>query len=207
MAVIVGFRQPTAEVLRVRGLILEDSTGRARVLLGAPVPQVAERTRRDGGIGMVVLNENGRDRLAVGYDPAPQLGGRVSQRVAQSVGIVINDSAGNERTGYGYLDNGRVVLGLDYPNGREAVSLVVYPDGFAGLMVGANQGPGYERVGLGIANAENRAFFKIADEGNTERVMLTVRGDSAAQLLLITPQPGKSPPYSITDALRGLVKP
>ncbi|MBM2813119.1 MAG: hypothetical protein HW416_3878 [Chloroflexi bacterium] len=168
LAVVVGFRHPTAEVLRVRGLIIEDSTGRARVLLGAPVPQIGERARRDGGIGMIVLSESGNDRLAVGYYPSPQMGGRVSQRIASAVGFAINDSAGNERTGYGYLDNGRVVLGLDYPNGREAVSLVVYPDGFAGMMVGSSQGKGYERVGLGVSNAENRAFIKIANEANSD---------------------------------------
>ena len=34
-------------VLRVRGLIVEDAAGRERILIGAPVPEAANRVRTD----------------------------------------------------------------------------------------------------------------------------------------------------------------
>src|SRR5262245_23536477 len=114
-----------AQVLRVRGLVVEDAQGRPRLLLGAPVPKVDARRRKDDMTGMRLLAEDGADRVAIGAPtPAPQIGGKVGERIADATGIEVMDLQGNERGGFGFLDDGRVVLGLDYP-GREAVSLFV----------------------------------------------------------------------------------
>ena len=51
------------EILRVRGLVIEDAEGRPRALLGAPFPRVLGRKRQDeGSNALVFLNEEGSDR-------------------------------------------------------------------------------------------------------------------------------------------------
>lgn len=50
IAIVVLFiRSATATdgVLRVRGLIIEDEAGRERILIGAPIPEAANRVRTD----------------------------------------------------------------------------------------------------------------------------------------------------------------
>lgn len=130
-------QDPGVEVLRVRGLIVEDDAGRPRIVLGAPVAELRGRLRSDPAVGLLVLDENGVDRVSVGSPtPAPQAGGVVGERVGDATGIEINDPAGNERAGFGWLEGGRVVLGIDYPDGGEAVTVFTNPDwGFSGIQV------------------------------------------------------------------------
>lgn len=117
-------------VLRVRGLIVEDAMGRERILIGAPVPAVSGRKRRDDTVGFIVVGENGADRVALAAPvPEPQTQGVVAKRIGNAAGLVLDDENGNERGGMGVLDNdGRVTLGLDYPNGTgEAITMAVLP--------------------------------------------------------------------------------
>ncbi|MGH7150207.1 MAG: hypothetical protein ACREIU_05900, partial [Planctomycetota bacterium] len=187
------------EVLRLRGLVVEDAAGRPRILLGAPVPEVKERWRRDDMTGLLVPGEDGADRVAVGAPtPAPQSGGKVGQRIAEAAGLQIMDREGNERGGFGYLDNGRVVLGLDYP-GREAVALFVMPEGYAGMLVSSDNEGGHERGGIVVDNKKGSAVIKLADRKNRERAMLLVEGESDAKLLLHDAKDG-----SYADALERL---
>jgi len=140
------------KVLRVRGLVIEDDKGRERILIGAPIPAAKNRVRTDlarvektwatrypqsarymeyykgyrhAVNGLLVLDENGFDRLAIGDSvPDPNIG----KRIGQEVGLVMNDAKGDERTGYGLLDvqgTYRVVLGLDSRRGQEGVALVL----------------------------------------------------------------------------------
>jgi hypothetical protein len=119
------------EILRVRGIIVEDETGHDRILIGAPVPKSRERKRQDSAVGLVLLSENGIDRAAFGAPaPDPQSEGNIRRRIGAGAGLFLNDQAGNERGGFAVLDNdSRVVLGLDYPEGvAEALTLAVIPD-------------------------------------------------------------------------------
>jgi hypothetical protein len=125
-----------AKILRVRGLIIEDAQGHERMLLGAPTPTVPGRKRQEETTGLIVLGENGADRMVMGYAPDPQSGGRISRRIGSGPGLAINDKDGNERAGLGMMDNdGRVSLGLDYPSGGEAVTLSVLPNDEASLHI------------------------------------------------------------------------
>jgi hypothetical protein len=146
---LAAFRPHAPDIIRARGLIIEDAAGRERILIGAPIPAAKNRVRtnlervrtiwgprfpkeymdyyatyRHDVHGMVVLDENGFDRVAIGDSvPDPNIG----KRIAPSAGIVINDAQGFERTGWGILrfakGNYRVVLGLDRRS--EAVALLV----------------------------------------------------------------------------------
>lgn len=157
VASVAAFLPHRADVLRVRGIIVEDDAGRDRILIGAPIPASAARVRTDtararkawaGGMpkqymtwyagyrnamnGVLVLDERGFDRLAIGDSvPDPNIG----KRIGPSTGLVINDSLGFERTGYGLLSVGgkyRVSLGFD-PKGEEGLGLTAFDDGGVAL--------------------------------------------------------------------------
>jgi hypothetical protein len=88
------------EVIRARGLVIEDAAGKARILIGAPLPETVERARKDAATGLVVLDAAGVDRLQIGNVGGPMMGGKVQPRVADAVGLMINDPRGNERAGF-----------------------------------------------------------------------------------------------------------
>ncbi len=152
--------QTAERVLRTRGIIIEDESGRERILIGAPLPPAANRVRtndervrkiwgprypnleqymgfykdyRHSTNGIVILDENGFDRVAVG-DPVPDP--NIGKRLGPSTGLVINDEQGFDRSGYGLLNvNGqkRVVLGLDSARGQEGLTLSLFDEGSVGL--------------------------------------------------------------------------
>lgn len=158
-----ALRRPdsSADVLRVRGLIVVDDMGRDRILIGAPIPASGARVRTDTARvrqmwgthfapqymsewyptyrnavhGIVVLDERGIDRVAIGDSlPDPNIG----RRIGSDVGILVNDANGYERTGYGLLTvkgRNRAVLGLDADNGTEGLTLAVRDSGATGITI------------------------------------------------------------------------
>jgi hypothetical protein len=123
-----GFTRPIAvqaqvqdEYLRVRGITIEDAQGRPRILLGAPISKVEGRTDQIDIYGMIVIGENGVDRVIVCY-PLPGVG----RKGEAAGGVLLNDARGGERGGYVADDNGEVVLTLDGTK-DEAIKLGVDP--------------------------------------------------------------------------------
>ena len=109
------------QVLRVRGITIEDAKGRPRILLGAPIAKVEGRKDQEDIYGMIVVGENGVDRVIVCY-PLPG-----EQRQGESAGgVLLNDARGAERGGYVADDNGEIVLTLDGTK-DEAIKLGVDP--------------------------------------------------------------------------------
>ena len=147
------------EVLRARGIVLVDSLGRERILIGSPIPHTRQRVRANmdkaiaawaenygtenfknyynkldhSASGIIILDENGFDRIAIGNTvPDPNIG----KRSGQATGMVINDERGEERSGYNVLNvkgQNRVVLGLDRDKGTEGLVVAVLEDGSAGV--------------------------------------------------------------------------
>jgi len=181
----------SGQVLRVRGLIVEDAEGKPRILLGAPVPKVAGRKRQDDNTGIILMGENGADRIAIGVPtPPPQMGGRVAHRISPGAGLVLDDPNGNERGGIAVLDNGRGVVCLDYPEPieREAVCLGVIPDqGTTGLIIDAESGSESDRATMAVLK-DGTSLIKLADTNGVERTMLSVHGDNPAQFLVLDPK-------------------
>jgi hypothetical protein len=62
-----------SKALRVRSLVIEDEAGNDRIVLGAPVPDPREGRRNSPSTGMVINDEKGVERFAVGL----QANGRV----------------------------------------------------------------------------------------------------------------------------------
>ncbi len=171
-------------VVRARGLIIVDDEGRDRILLGAPVPQTAARTHPDATTSLVFLGEDGTDRVTVGYMPNPRIKGEIVPRISQGWGIQVNDDRGNERGGFSYLENGRMVLGIDFAETGEAITVAVVDGQYAAIMINDETGA-RERAGIYVGK-DGPAVMKLGGPGGT-RVMLKVPGDDDAQLLLVDP--------------------
>lgn len=81
----------------------------SRFLVGASVPQEDIRTRT-----LSIVDSNGVARLVLGAPvPNPVVGGKTGQRRTPAIGIIFNDSAGNERGGIAMLEDGYVNLCFD----------------------------------------------------------------------------------------------
>ena len=99
------------DVLRVKGLIVEDSLDRARIVIGAPMPLDGTEANA-GGEGIAILSPEGRFRVAIGAPtPAPVIAGEVAERgPGDSAGLIIYDGDGDERGGMGTFADGPVEL-------------------------------------------------------------------------------------------------
>lgn len=84
--------------------------------MGAPFPAVKERVRQDARTSSILfLDANGHDRLTLGEELEPQIGGKVPagvHRIASAFGLVLHDDLGNERGAYSWLSNGRALITL-----------------------------------------------------------------------------------------------
>jgi hypothetical protein len=85
--------------------------------------------------GLLVLDENGFDRIGIGDSmPDPNIG----RRIGAGMGLMLNNSKGYERGGYGMVTvNGheRIVVGLDSKAGPEGLALVLDDAGRVQVML------------------------------------------------------------------------
>ncbi|MDB4908903.1 MAG: hypothetical protein JWO05_3687 [Gemmatimonadetes bacterium] len=175
------------DVLHVRGLVVEDSLGHPRVVIGAPLT-LEGRSAAQSGAGVAVLGPNGKLRAALGAPtPAPQMNDTsVAKRISGSAGLVIADEKGNERGGFGVLGDGRANACLDYSKGRKEATCIFVDGGdeYAGLMVnGTPSQPAYDRLTALVGNS-GVAIIKIATTSGRESAMLKSVGMGPAQLLV-----------------------
>jgi hypothetical protein len=165
------------DVIRTKGIVIVDSLGRERIIIGTPIPYTASRVRtnmdkavkawgKDGEQsfkswyskldhsvnGIVMLDEEGFDRLAIGQTvPDPSIG----KRIGVATGIMINDQNGDERTGYALLHvkgQNRVNIGFDRKDGTEGVVMGVLEDGTAGVYASSKE------KSLFLGNAPKKGF-------------------------------------------------
>ena len=158
IAFLLGFttnKEQNQDIIKTKGIIIVDEKGKDRILIGAPFPYSRDRIRTDfekskkawadrfggkfdwyktnksitnEGNGMLILDENGYDRVAVGSPvPSSYIG-----RIAKEYGVSVNDENGGERGGWGLLKGdgiNRMVLGMDHANGYEGATIAVVEDG------------------------------------------------------------------------------
>lgn len=207
---VAAFTLREADILRVKGIIIEDDQGRARILIGAPAPEVTERVRTNPELaraawgesgtrvywdtlnndtfGLLILDENGHDRAALGSPVPDPLNGR---RIAKATGMSFHNQEGVERGGIGHMYNAdtgidRGVLGLDNKDGEGAI-LIADNDGTVGLVVndpnnnrqmftgvapkdGIISGGDRSRLGLLIRNPDQTSTFVGAGSAGVERL-------------------------------------
>src|SRR3954470_21547498 len=167
--------ESSSTVLRARGLVIEDSEGRPRVLLGSPFPATKGRARQDAPTeAMIFLDELGHDRLTLGEAPDPQVDGKVLHRIARHFGVVIHDKVGDERGAYGYLANGRVVVTLDRPGHEAWAAIVNDKTGLAGMSLLFPPGLGKGDDAIQIGTQDTGAYFRFLDSKQTTRASLEI---------------------------------
>lgn len=166
------------KILRARGIVIVDESGKERILIGAPLPAANNRVRTDTARvrklwskrfgnadqymkwykdynhqanGILILDENGYDRVCLG-DGVPDA--NIGQRIGKQTGLIFCDDAGFEKGGIGVINVGekknRVVMALDGENGTDATGISVMEDGETGFFAGGN---GY-RMFLGASPAD-----------------------------------------------------
>ena len=170
-----------AKVLRVKGLIIEDDQGRARILMGAPFPSVPERLRKDAtGTDLVFLDEQGYDRFRVGEE-LPAMPG--FHRIGSSYGATILDTKGGERGGLGFLSNGknvnRAIIALDRAGDGSVAAdawaaIVDDATGLAGTAVLYPPDREHDQEGIMIGTKGNQAFITLKDRNDKDRSTLSL---------------------------------
>ena len=163
--------QSSPELLRARGLILEDNAGRPRILLGAPFPRVQQRLRQDETTNaMVFLDEQGHDRLTLGEETQPQVGGKVGfHRIASGYGVVIHDGSGDERGAYSWLSNGRALITLDRPGAEAWVAVVNDKTGEAGMFLSFPPEVANDAAAMGMGTRGRQAFLVFNNKSGANR--------------------------------------
>jgi hypothetical protein len=140
------------DILRARGIVITDSAGNARVVLGAPMGDVTEDARLADTVGLVVLDATGKLNVALGAGTPLVYGdGSVEKRYQDETGFTIYDPRnGGERGGMGVNADGSAVVCLDYDHPKEAVCMsVAAGDEYAAVMLnGTPNEQVYDRVGL-----------------------------------------------------------
>jgi hypothetical protein len=166
---IAYFTKSSTPIIRAKGIVIEDAQGKDRILIGAPIPASTHRVRTDTTLvrkhwasrfgdeandymawykdythttdGMVIMNEDGFDRVVIGdkvTDP------NIGKRMFEMAGVVWNNREGWELGGAGVNTSrdgkiARSIIGLDNEEG-EAVHLVALEDGTKGMIIGGVNG-------------------------------------------------------------------
>lgn len=168
LMLLVSFKHVDSfDIIKAKGIVIQDQNGRDRILIGSPVPPSKDRVRTDSNLvkkywaskfnnpdeymgwykkykntsnGIIFMNENGFDEVLVGDNLADA---NVGVRSYKLSGILVNDKSGWERVGAGVntLDNGktRQGFGVDDDSG-EAMHMLCFEDGSKGLIIGGENG-------------------------------------------------------------------
>jgi hypothetical protein len=159
------------------------AVGLAAYQAATPKPSDVVRARR-----IVVVDEEGRDRIVLGQDPAD------TQRISRSVGLTLYGPMGAERGGFGVMDDGSVVLGLDAPVGvghpmRDRIGLKVHPDGSTSISLIDNETRIPVRL-VSEADGEGGVEFIGYDFSNRKATIkrIGIEGESREEVALDPPK-------------------
>ncbi|MEL1242635.1 hypothetical protein AAEO56_00060 [Flavobacterium sp. DGU11] len=179
LAALVSFTTGKSEIIRTKGIIIEDNQGKPFIIMGNPLPQDKLRKRKDPLGGLVFLDDKGTDRLFIGKDGKLQMGGELVDRNSEGWSYIINDTVGDERGGFGFSDEeDRIGLGLDYggKDGLEAIYLNASQEG-AYILVNANVAKGVrDRIVLWHDTPNDLTQIKVGDKLSDDRILLRATG-------------------------------
>ncbi len=180
---LVSFATGKNDIIRTKGIIVEDSNGKPFIMMGSPIPQEKLRDRKDPLAGLVFLDDKGIDRLYMGKDGKLQMGGELVDRNSEGWSYIINDTVGDERGGFGFSDDeDRIGLGLDYggKDGLEAIYLNASQEG-AYILINANVAKGVrDRIVLWHDTPNDLTQIKVGDKLSDDRLLLKASGGKPA---------------------------
>lgn len=167
------------DLIRAKGIVIEDANGRDRILIGSPVPFSAHRVRTDTALvrkywasqfkdpnqymdwykeyknssnGIIFMNKDGFDEVLVGDNLADP---NVGVRMFEISGILMNNKMGWERAGGGINTTkdgkSRGGFGIDDESG-EAMHLMTMEDGSKALIIADENGS--IRIGMSKKSGE-----------------------------------------------------
>lgn len=167
------------DLIRAKGIVIEDANGRDRILIGSPVPFSAHRVRTDTALvrkywasqfkdpnqymewykkyknssnGIIFMNKDGFDEVLVGDNLADP---NVGVRMFEMSGILMNNKKGWERAGGGINTTkdgkSRGGFGIDDESG-EAMHLMTMEDGSKALIIADENGS--IRIGMSKKSGE-----------------------------------------------------
>ena len=164
------------DFLNVKGIIVSDSKGNPRIVIGAPAYNIKGRKRQDEVVGIVYIDENGNDRLTFGKEPDPMTPNGIMPRFVDASGILIHDKNGIERGGYCVTDDDRALLTIDWPKTGEAIALSADKDFAAlGLFHKSKIGQYREAITIGNIPKQQYSFIRISDTLYNERFLIDTR--------------------------------
>jgi len=169
-------------ILRAQGLVITDTEGHDRILIGAPVPASKDRTRKDDASdGIIFLGKTGADRLAVGQLPTLHIDGKTYKRRGDgdNYGMTLYDTKGSERGGLAYMGSGRVGLALDRATPPyEAIGLMVNDsDNFAGMYINYGDPKGRDSA-MELGTDTDSVSIALKDKDGHPRARLSLDGTS-----------------------------
>ncbi|AWA30508.1 hypothetical protein HYN48_10630 [Flavobacterium magnum] len=182
VGLLVSFKSGNQEIIRTKGLIVEDAAGKPFIMMGSPIPQEKGRKRHDAMSGLVFVDSTGTDRLFMGKDGKLQIGGKLEDRNSAGWSYIINDNTGDERGGFGFADDeDRIGLGLDYggKDGGEAIYLYASND-IAYLLMNSNTNDRVrQRAVLWHDTKNDLTQIKLGDKITDERLVMRVAAQKA----------------------------
>lgn len=188
LAVMSFMRKPDATskpdpILRAQGLVITDSQGHDRILIGAPVPASKDRMRKDDvSDSIIFLGNTGADRLALGQLPTLHINGKTQKRMGSddNYGITLYDLKGNERGGMAFImGTGRVGLALDRAEPPyDAIGMMVDDKSdFAGMYINYSD-PKARDSAIELGSDASDAYIKLNGKDGLSRAKLEVDGTS-----------------------------
>ncbi|WP_375244920.1 hypothetical protein [Sphingomonas parapaucimobilis] len=133
-AFAIAATRPVSDIVRAKGIIIEDGNGVPKILIGAPIPLVPGR-RSDVTTSIVFRDGGNHDRVILGQQPDPVIHGEVVKRRDAGWGMNLFNKAGDERGGMANFDNDTSAISLDRATGDAIGMLVDEKGGFSGFLL------------------------------------------------------------------------
>ena len=173
----------TVDVMRARGLVIEDGSGHPRIVLGDAEPRGSSGASRLSAT-LVFKSETGRDRVVIGQEPDPSLDGKTYPRIAPGWGMLINAPDGSERGGFGYLDGRGASISIDRPTSDALGMFVDEKSGLSAFILNYDNGGklGSYPTALEVGTRGNRAFVEASNRDGTSAGSLLATGLGRARL-------------------------
>jgi hypothetical protein len=136
---------------------------------------------------MIFLDAEGHDRLTLGEELDPQVGGKVPtgiHRIASGYGVVLHDNIGDERGAYSWLTNGRALITLDRPGAEAFAAIVNDKTGESKIAFSFPPEIAGDASAIEIGTKKNRAFLDFKSKtGATVSSSETLDGEGPLHVL------------------------
>ncbi|MEA3053308.1 MAG: hypothetical protein QOG72_2211 [Sphingomonadales bacterium] len=156
----------------------------------APSTAAGDRPREIVVSRLTLVDDKGVARVVIGQDPVD------SKRRSRGAGVYIRDRDGNERGGFGTMDDGSAVFAMDAPRGvgtlyPDRIGMMVWPHGGSQMMLLDNKSRSVVQLRANGDGEGGLDLFNWQPEKVDIRT-LNFGGESRESEKLSAPAPAKS---------------